>query len=289
MHRDPYVNVAYFDSVTELAAFANEHANDRRREADPKFYGATTFAQAVARCAMGHDQCVPRATELLGKLENSVAVSTTAFESSVAGVIPSVPEYLAGDPESMFDQVSHQSDAAPLTIYVDMASSASISADAFMKRGIAILALTMMLSQVRPVNLNLFSCGGCCATHRTPAMVEAKEDYSIVVARIETAPLDLARAAFAMTDVAVPRRLFYAAQQELCGFDGLWPTLRGAERGATTSPEYIGRLKSILQTDGETLLIPAISALDPDCKMMLDEPVEWLNGKLIEYAGMAPA
>jgi hypothetical protein len=286
MFTDTQKNLMAFDSITELASWANDNVPETEmfRRSSGKFWGQTDWGQVCARAAMGYDQAVPDAQKLLTQLQASINIETATFEASVAGCFPCVPEFLAGEPECMMDQVMTDSDTAPLAIYIDLTTSEGITADQFHKRGIAVLALTMLLSSIRPVSLHICTVMG--ADHQTAQMKKAGERYSIITARIETSPLDLGRAAFALTDVAVPRRLFYASATKAHSFDGMWPKLNGSSMGQSTSGGYVQRVRELLDVGSEVLYIPAVSLFTGEAAQMVNDPVAWINDKLAQYGGV---
>lgn len=290
MYADPTVNVVRFDSIVEMATYGNKAITcpQRRGGSERAFHGSTGWKDMLARCAAGYDALVPKARELMEKLEGSISTSANALESSVAGAFPCTPAFVSGDPESMFEAVSYASDVAPLSIFVDLSSSANIREDQFMTRGVAVLALTMALSAVRPITLNAITSLG--SSKPTEAMQRENERYSIVVCRIETAPLDLTRAAFILTDVAVARRLFYGIGEAMHDFNGMWPTFSGVTYGNSYSKEYDERLRAILGESGETLFVPALSQYEKqssaETNSLLQNPTEWINRKLRQYGGL---
>lgn len=283
MIRNDNMNTVSFDSITELAAWADKEIDESRRyrRDSGSWYGRTDWATTTARCAMGYDANVEEARKLLTKLESSINVSTTVWESQVSGCFPIVPEYLAGEPECMYEQTPSTADTAPLSIYIDLTTSYSIEADEYRKRGLAVLALTMLLSAVRPVNLHLITVMGGKAAKGADG-----EQFSIVSARVETAPLDLTRAAYALTDVSVPRHLFYATAEKLHKFAGEWPTFKGSNYGKVTSEGYVNRVKELIGQGDEVLYIPAVCVIDSQADAMINRPVEWLNKKLTEFGGV---
>jgi hypothetical protein len=284
MYHDKQHNHYAFDSITQMAAWTQDNrlSHSVINESSGKFYNFQSWSQVAARCAVGHDESVGPASKLMQQLETGLSIETTAYQSSVAGCFPNVPEFLAGEPECMWDQVHIDSDTAPLAIYLDLTSSAGITPDEFRKRGIAVLALTMLLSSIRPISLHVCTVMGARVSDRPDTMRKRHESYSIASARIETAPLDLARAAYVMTDVAAARRMFYAVGNT----DGSWPTFTGVGYGSTTSAEYVKRVRDILSLDSEVLYIPAVSYMSGEVEQMVNQPVEWLNAKLAMYGGV---
>lgn len=275
-------NLVAFDSMTEMANWANDNTsgdyNEYRSMSAKSWNNNTTWEQAIARAGLGYDKAVPDAQKLLSKLEASISIESIAYESSVAGCFPVVAEYLAGEPECMLEPTPVNSEMAPLAIYIDLTTSYNVTSQQFHKRGVAVLALAMLLSQIRPISLHV-----CTVMH---GKRKGDDSVSLVTSRIETAPLDLARAAYALTDVAVARRLFYAVAEKLHDFNGMWPELKGANYAATTSPAYTKRVRELLDLDSDVLYIPAVCSVDSEFDQMVNRPVDWINKNLALYGGV---
>jgi len=148
-----------------------------------------------------------------------------------------------------------------------------------MRRGITILALVMAMTAVRPVNLRVCTISGC----KTKGSAQRSGDrWCAVTAVIDTQPLDLARAAWALTDVGCARRLFYGVGFQL-GFDGGWPVLSGVKYGEMQSAAGVGRCKEIFSQGSDTLFIPAISLFDKESDEMIMHPTQWVNKKIEQF------
>ena len=152
---------------------------------------------------------------MLSKMEKYAFESNKrTWRNDIAGGCPDVPAYIAGQPLSMRRRTIVESDSAPLAIIVDLTASEGIPADIMERRGAAILALVRVLSTRRPVELwaGAFLQGG-------PAGMDACAFF----ARIDTAPLDLARAAHVLSSQSMPRQIGFALGYALGGFQGRWP------------------------------------------------------------------
>ena len=178
------------------------------------FYGPDSAAEAFRKSREGDLAGVAKSDRLLSKFE------ALAFETSrhvviddVCGAYPNVPAFIAGHPLSMRRRERRQDEAAPLAIIVDLATSGTITADQIQTRGATILALVRALSAKRPVEL----WAGCLMNADTGTHCVA------TFARIETAPLDLATAAYVLTSASFPRRICYAIKRKHTNSIGNWP------------------------------------------------------------------
>lgn len=189
--------ILQFDSIGELADF------QQARPAAGSYFGGS-FAggisrqQATVMLRTGDLSMVPESDKHLAKLEAIAGFEARQFRTfdDVAGGVPNVPAVLANQPLFMRQRRRIESQQAPLTVYVDLVSSAGIKAEDMAKRGAAVLALVRILASKRPVNL----WAGCTSGLNR----DGSTDLSGIVYPIDTAPLDLARAAHILTNQSVP-------------------------------------------------------------------------------------
>jgi hypothetical protein len=208
----------------------------------------------------GDEKQVPSAQRLLDKLMvESLEVSQPAWMREVAGAYPSVPDFLANDPESMFTLQPVESPTAPITVWIDLMSSGGCSLQELENRGIAMLALVLKLQQVRPVRMNV--CYG------------APSNGCGLVLPWPTQPVELA------TTCAV-----------LCRGELTRLPLMAILRKA--SQDYIGMG---LQTDEEMrgfFEIPegdlVLRAMILNNTLMRTNPVAWVNEQLKKAGALAP-
>lgn len=200
-----------FDSPAQLAEAAQ--AGGRVHNGD-SWSGGLSPAEAVRRSRMGDLERVGPSDSLMSRFERfGFEAPRHAWRDDVAGAVPNVPAFLAGHPLAMRRRVKIQDVAAPLAVIVDLTSSSNVSPSDLERRGAAILALVRILSARRPVEL-----WAGCATD-----ADNGKNASVTLARIETAPLDLARAAFVMVGASFPRQLCYGLSRARNGFAGGWP------------------------------------------------------------------
>jgi hypothetical protein len=242
------------------------------------WYGNVSFAQAIARTHTGDSALVAPSNALISQLEDQV-VHTKKWRNvdDVVGAITNVPAFLAGVPQCMRRRQRTMRDDAPVVIFMDLTSSAGIKAEDLLARGTAILAFARMLSDHRTVELwGGISLGEDYYGARYTG-TEEKAWSNTVGWRIDTAPLDLARAAFLLASPAIARGIGYAlggATSTKGRWNGSWPF--GNHSAHVRTQEE--RLRRALG-NSEVLLVPSIYLNDP----LVRDPVGWIKRELSRY------
>jgi hypothetical protein len=264
-------------TLPELAALADAvpENNAERRMADrngKEWCGGTTYATATEHVKTGDLAGVPASDKILDKIETETFVSRVwENKNDVVGGVPNVPAYLAGHPLTMRRRERVLSEQGPLSIFVSLELSAAIDAETMRKRGVAMLALVRLLSNVRPVTL-----WAVCAVGNSKTAVN-------ILTRIDTSPLDLARAAHVLTNPCVTRGLCLAIADEMhkkhfgSGWYGGWAY--GSHDTYRTNARETFR--AAVADNGEALLIPAAHK-DDQC---VNDPIAWLKLMLAQYGG----
>lgn len=264
-------NTMRFESMADLGAYMTPD-KCHRSDFSGEWVGYVSSKQALAMLATGDESRVDAAQALLDKFDVHIETSGQAMATGVAGFCPSVPDYLGGSPESMYCMTEVQSEAAPLTIIVDLATSSSIGQDTITRRGTTILAAVMALSATRPVTLEVISMGDGKHTVKGTSV-------SISRVAINSTPLDLASACYALCHSGFCRHILYGVMDCL-GFTGLWPEHKGKRMTATRGAEYTTWALDVLDADPETtLFIPAICSTDE----LVNEPERWIASVLAKY------
>ena len=252
--------------VCDLPGLA-QAASALRHAGGGDWSGNRTNAESARMVANGDMAGVPASEQYLSNLEELVFVSKKyKIVDDVCGAVPNIPNYLAGIPQAMRRRMRSESPNAPLSIFADLTSSSGVSPKNLRKRGCAVLALVRLLSNLRPIEL------------WTVAGLGRRGESHHVVVRIETAPLDLARAAHVLTCPSVARGLCYGLVHERLGFGkGGWaygdPELE-RKHGAES-------LKRICNPGSDVLYIPPVHLDDKS----ISSPVDWIKDKLAEYGG----
>jgi len=183
---------------------ANHH-NRTECKSSNDWTGRQSYEDAIKFTRSGDLKRVAPSDAWLTKFED-LAPMRGAFESvrDVIGGSTNVPAFLSGHPLNMRRRTRVVTESAPLAVCVDLVSSAGIKSATLEKRGALILALVRALSAVRPVTLWV---GGSSYPYDQQA---GRNDTYHVWMTLDTAPLDLARAAHALCSPAFSRGLIYA-------------------------------------------------------------------------------
>lgn len=287
-------HIRTFDS---MHALMREIESKRAYRADPwnngeRWIDSLTHEDAVSFCHHGNPRMVPATEDMLRRFEN--VLPTLSYEplQDVAGAFPNVADFLASEPECMTTMRMEELDTGPVNIGVCLESGCRqcynincttepIEASAYKLKGTAILALVLRIAAVRPVNLYAISSTNTHdsrgdwlerddmgrATTGPWARRVPRESFNICMVRINTTPLDVASAAFALSHIGFPRAVCYAHQQ-ISGGGTCFPMLQDAVtvreghymifRDSTDHEQrYAERIRQILQWDAaDSLIIP---------------------------------
>jgi hypothetical protein len=149
-----------FSGLEEFLEYASwSGAPDWSDRGMDRWAGGETVKQAVKSTVTASfaDQYMPRAVALLEKIDASFRDrEAVAWMPSVQGAYPIVAEALIGMPEAMRTRRPIESDIAPINIYLENGVSAGVDKQAIVNRGVAIAALILRMSEMRPVQLKLY-------------------------------------------------------------------------------------------------------------------------------------
>lgn len=240
-----------FDSAPEFANAAKPFATHSAGWA-----GATAM-EAYDACTGGDLSCVAEAEAMIEKISASVETSRSVWEAVVCGAYPLVPDYLAGHPMNMRRRTHVTNENAPLRIYFDLTSSAAVHESTLAKRGIAFLALAMLLTRSRPVEMHVFTALG-------PSSFRGEGADGIVTIKLPTAPLDLAIAGGIFTK-GIARALGYDYLNAECGTGSGW--LKGIVPSYPESlDKYVETVRRALRLGSEDMIIGPVFTTDESIK-----------------------
>jgi hypothetical protein len=206
------VQCARFDDLGALAdhiAFNCRDAQNWTREPESAWIGATG-AQTMTRARYGDAKRVALADDMLAKLENAVGFEARRWRAvdAVAGGVPNVPAYLSGAPLAMRRRARVMDAAAPLTIAIDLGVSQSVNDRTIARRGAAALALARIAAGSRPVALWVYF-----------AAQSGGDGDAMLAVKLDTAPLDVARAAWLLCAPEALRRAGFSVLEKLGGWE----------------------------------------------------------------------
>lgn len=237
------------------------------------WYGHKSYDVSLSQIRSGDLSGVAKSDEYMSKLEVGIPM-TRAFKTTlnVVGGVPDIGAYLAGVPLNMRRRERVSSEKAPLSIFLSLELSAEINIETMRKRGAAILALVRLLSATRPVELYV-----CCS-------VGGYNYAAHLLCKLDTAPLDLARAAHIMTCPSVTRGIGYAVcckvTKDQLGLDWGGGWAYGDENVYRRSARET--FLSVTNPNAETLYLTAAHIDDSS----VQSPEQWIKEKLVEYGGL---
>lgn len=255
------VTVHHFDSIREFADAARPH--DLGYSAG---WAGTTHEGAYQSCVNGDLEGVADAERLLESIHAKLETRLTVVSPSPCGAYPIVPEYLAGRPDSMRRRVHALDESAPIRVFIDLTCSAKIDHKALTARGIAFLALAMLMARTRPVEM--FAVVACTGSNHTAAVI-----------RIPTAPLEIATVTGLFARGAV-RTLGYGYLARACGGGGNWLKNSVARSGDLTG--YIKLLRRVIGAADSDLVIGPAHYND----LSISDPVKFVQNMIDRNKGI---
>lgn len=256
----------FFDSPHQLA----NHAEAAGGLIDCRDWTGETLANTLSYARAGNPSRVADAEKIIDEIELAIESPATEWGHDVAGCRPDVPACLAGLPECMISRRPALSESAPIRVWVDLTTSASVPAAAISQRGTGIIALIMALvREGRAVELHaLVFCHG------------VKNDQTVVICRLPTLPLDLSAVANALSGVGFGRALCYGVARSENFFNGKsakksnWDGSHNERVAAIRAYALDG-----LYSPGD-LIIAGMHAEDPR-----PAPADWVDARLAELRG----
>jgi len=244
-------------------------------------WSGATPAETFDRASAGNAKLTEPCDRLLARMETvDFATSRFATVSAVAGGAPCVPAYLAGSPLAMRRRVRIADDLAPLAVVVDIGVSASVKHDTIQRRGAAALALVRLLAATRPVSLWVV-CG------QITDIDDTRRDAALAV-RVDTAPLDVARAAWLLAAPEAFRRACFAATHAIAG--------NADKRGVnwlrdshTRHPALLRDCLPALTACDDFLLVPSLITAGETQFGSDEQAAAWVQAQLDKHGGAAMA
>lgn len=243
---------------------------------DRSWSGADDLAGALNDCEQGNcGSALQDAEKLMHEIQAQGLMSEHVMRwgPNVVGAIPLIPNALLGVPDSMLAPLwEAQSARGPIKVFYDCVGSAGVSETDMSKRGTAVLAFVLLMSQIRPVELFVIAgmqgTGGAC----------------IPIVKVETAPLDLKSSLYALARTAYSREIAFAwgyssdAAGTRRGFHGGWAWGSAPQQDGTGV--WHEAMRTVLDIQPDDLLIPGAVYGDPIVK----DPITWLQREIDKRA-----
>jgi hypothetical protein len=251
----------FFESASEFL----DAARDRDGYWDRRWMESTRD-ECERKFNSGAPELVAQSDVILERMESKFEFSTNGRRTidAVAGGVPNVAAVLAGHPMNMRRRQRIENVMAPLTVVVDLTSSAGLDAEKLTPRGIAILALTRLLTGRRPVTLWV----GVGLNHGQGGVA--------TFFRVDTTPIDTGRAAWWFSNPGVARGFGYGYLSKCMSGGGGWP-FNSVERWRSKGKEVLSAML------GEDVLFVPPVYLDDD--VTIRNPDKWLEDMLAKHGG----
>ncbi len=249
-----------YDSMTDFV-----DSMDNVNHASPsEWNGEESVKTAKQGTLQGRSEGMDAAEAMIDKIEHENITSyQSQWSDNVAGAFPIVPAAIIGSPFSMRVKNDFASSQAPIRIYASCCTSAGVDAPKLAKRGAAILALVLKLTETRTVELYIVA----------ELEGSSKNGLSAIpCVRIDTSPLDIKAATYALTSPAFLRQLCFKAAAPH-GYSGRW-----AYNSNPQNVEFQEKAKSELGCLENDLYIRGGFLGDKN----INNPVEWVSDMLQE-------
>jgi hypothetical protein len=282
-------HVGIFDCISDLTETiaSRPHWKDSRElhSYNDGFHGDLSMAEACDRAISGDTKLAAIGDKYLSDIEGQLVWPSRRIERVAGPVGTSLHfgNYLAGTPDVLYRHREAENDLAPLTIVMDTMSWSGITNQQLQMRGAALLALTRYLADKRAVTL--YIAGTTLQSDCHSGL--PREQNSIALVKLDTAPLSVAHAAFMMVSPSSHRKLIWAGT--VLPHRGLrenssWPFF---DRDGTGAPAKTGRIiqAALGLKPEDTLYIPY--ARRPGD--MEDDPVAWVVDKINTYGRLGEA
>lgn len=267
-----------FDSLTDMADWIVSRRTARTFH--PSGWGSSD--EARRKLMTGDTALVPASDKMLEMIEAASPNAMAATETirTVTGGLADVPAYLAGSPMNMRLRRKRET-LAPLTIVVNVSSSAAIDNKMLARRGAATLALLRKLEGAgHPVELWIM--------HAVAGSSRADPGAHSYV-KMETRPLDLARTAWALGSSEFSRECIYSVNCTLDNDPGLSPWPWGEKDWASKPDMQKATTAAGMNLDPSKLLyLPMLYSVALGKPFADDKAaVAWVNATYAEAIALA--
>lgn len=245
----PKICSHYFASVADMADYIAPRPKTRFWLSDGfdetpwriEFYGNTTWQQALDMARDGWKDGAERVATLRDRINASRPEAPRLARWDVAGSLPSVPRYLAGNPLSMRRAAPMETKRKPvLTLVANFAGNCDVSADSFINRA-AVIAATIDAIESAGFSIHLI---GAALTRTSDKKMIAEIGITL---KEPGQSVDIASVAYGLGHAALFRRLCFA----------VW----GGNLEYRPLGKSLGNATSYPKGNGDCLILPAIDSI----------------------------
>lgn len=212
----------------------------------------------------GDVSTVAQAQTMIDRFNEEIPSLRRVWTPAVAGFFPNVPAFLAGEPESMWRMDDDSSDRAPIRVWVGVMSSGGISDEELIRRGAALAAFGMALSERRPVLITPYYAMGDASGGRNGTK------GTLVSWDLQSSPIVLSEV---MACIAHPDVIRYLGWY-VCG------NLLGVSTGCWY-PDFLDEkwMRRALGCADDDIWLP--SAMYGD--QLINRPIEWIKQEITKH------
>jgi hypothetical protein len=262
-----------------LGQYAEAIDRDTRELPDVSRYqewdGGVSPARARSLMVAGMPSLIGDFSAQLSEIETTMGAELAPqFVPDVYGTRIDVGAYLAGAPRCMRRRAKRETDTRHVNVYVSLVCSGGVNAAAMLRRGSAILGLLATLQTMR-VGVDLYLVAD---THGRD-----DGDYTQVI-RVESRPLDLSTASFAIAHPGFMRGITLAYARDVGGFSGNWSKTFLTSSGSSNGryEEYTRAISAKLGLAATDLFVPPVYFGDG---LHGQTAVEWIRDRLTTCLG----
>lgn len=212
----------------------------------------------------GSEKNLNSAQAMIDELTLEVPAPRRTWAHDVQGAFIDAGRLTTGQPDMMYNQQYAPSDRSPLHIYVGITSQWDIDESLLVRRGAALAAFSIAMTNIRPVIITPYV--ELASWGRPQRMALLSWDIS-------TSPLVLGELMI-ISQPEVTRYFGIEACRQVFG-----PVLEDEDAFHPDTHNEQKMRKHLNISDGD-LYLPSIRTFDP----MLQNPVEWINNKVTHYA-----
>lgn len=276
--------IKYFESPEDFVAWHREtpfHVHNLIGQVGRDFIAGHTLESAIDKLQEGSMEHMEQVQAILDKLEVSDMITNNMkmLESSIAGFVPNIPAYLAGQPETMFDIVESdiKSVQSPIKVVIHTSVGAWLSERNVISRGTSVIAFVMAMNLMRPVDLY------CVHASSLHAAGSTSQVWGTCV-KVASRPMDLARAIWMLTSPAYPRGLGIGAVYRLSEYSSPYADNIPFAFGQGDDEKYISGMRKILNLDNTDIFISRALNRYGDNMEMINDPIAWVNKMVREHS-----
>lgn len=254
-----------YNSIAELSNDAKRGRYSLSSFNDPRWVGGLSKDEAIKaaiECRASNSD-MEYAQSIIDKIDASVHDrERMEWQPDVMGAYPMVPDYLMGIPESMRMRQPREFELAPIKIVMEVSVSSGLSHSQILRRGCAVAALAMRLSEERAVELH------CCYGGRVNGI-----NY-VWMAKLDCSPISLNQCVAVFASTSFARMVAFNAMSAYSGPD------QGSIGWAFCNPsaERDKDMRKLMGLEPQDLFLQG--GFLPDASVMENNPVQWVHNQM---------